>query len=422
MPTPRPLNPGLRKIPVNFRERTLNIFQHKPVDNIVFQPRMDYWFNRNKELGRLPPSYQDMQLLDFYDALGCSPRPYAEYGACLEIIDSPDLKRETLISRAGEPFHPALRHLGNLFSYGIQFNWDVFPPPYGQIIERVETPLGALDRHIVYTDSSYHTIKYPLESLDDIRVMKYILESRAIRFNPEHFLEAEARIRLRSAPMLCLPRTNIQRLNVDLMGFEKTIFALYDQPEVMEDLIRVIDETDELYLDALVESPITIVNFDDNIDQNLVAPSLFQRYILPAYQRRTERLHAAGKTCHSHWDGMCPQLLRFIPETGLDGVEALTLEPMGVLTISQIKEALGERVILLDGIPMTSFLPGAPDGELERITRQLIETFAPDLILGISDEPSPDCSIDKIRRVVEIVNEYEGSIMDLARKRVNTSY
>ena len=406
---------------MNFRERTLNTFQHKTVDNIVFQPRMDYWLNRNQECGRLPSPYQDMELLDFYDALGCSPRPYGEYGACLEIISPPGLKRETLISVAGKPYQPAAKHLGNLFSYGIQFNWDVFPPPYGKILERVETPIGVLERHIVYTDSSYHTIKYPLESTDDIRVMKYLLESREVLFNGERFQQAEARIGLRSAPMLCLPRTNLQRLNVDLMGFENTIYALHDQLEVMEDLIRVMDETDELYLDALVKCPITIVNFDDNIDQNLVAPSLFRRYILPAYQRRTERLHAAGKTCHSHWDGMCPQLLRFIPETGLDGVEALTLEPMGVLTISQIKEALGERIILLDGIPMTSFLPGSPDGELERITRQLIETFAPNLILGISDEPSPDCSIDKIRRVVEIVNEYEGSIMDLARKRVGIS-
>ena len=406
---------------MNFRERTLNTFQHKPLDNIVFQPRMDYWFNRNRELCNLPPLYQDMELFDFYDTLGFSPRPYGEYGACLEIINPPEVKRETLISVAGKPYQPAARHLGNLFHYGIQFNWDVFPPPYGQILERVETPLGALERHIVYTESSYHTIKFPLAAPDDIRVMKYLLESRAVLFNGERFQQAEARIGLRSAPMLCLPRTNIQNLNVDLMGFENTIYALHDQPEMMQDLIRAIDETDERYLDAIMGCPVTIVNFDDNIDQNLVAPSLFQRYILPVYQRRAERLHSVGKTCHSHWDGMCPQLLRYIPETGLDGVEALTLEPMGVLTISQIKEALGERVILLDGIPMTSFLPGAPDGELERITRQLIETFAPNLILGISDEPSPDCLIDKIRRVAEIVGEYDGKIMALSEQRVNSS-
>ena len=110
---------------------------------------------------------------------------------------------------------------------------------------------------------------------------------------------------------------------------------------------------------------------------------------------------------------MCPQLLKFIPDTHLDGIEALTPEPMGVLTIEELKAALGENLIFLDGIPMTSFLPNARDEDLELITRKLIKTFAPNLILGISDEPSPDCSIEKIGLVAEIVKEYEGKIMDL---------
>jgi hypothetical protein len=62
---------------------------------------------------------------------------------------------------------------------------------------------------------------------------------------------------------------------------------------------------------------------------------------------------------------------------------------------------------------MTSFLPFVKYEELELITRQLIETFAPNLILGISNEPSPDCSIDKIKFVANIVREYEGKVMDL---------
>lgn len=402
---------------MNFRERVLNTFRRQPVDNIVFQPRLDYLFNRNKELGTLSAPYRDLDLLGFYDELGCSPRPYGYYTECLEIVDPPEVKRETWIAEGTGPLEPLGRHLGSLFDVRTQFTWDIFPRGGGRLVERVRTPLGDLEKQIVSTDSSYHTVQYPVETADDVRVLKYILQGRTASFNLARFGEVDQLIGDRSAPMMMMPRTNVQRLNIELMGFEKTIFALHDQPTMMEELIRLIDETDERLLDAIAGCPVPIVSFDDNIDQNLVSPKLFRRYILPTYRRRIERLRAAGKTCHSHWDGMCKQLLPLARETGLDGVEAVTPEPMGSVTIPEIKAALGEDMILLDGIPMTAFLPFESDEALEATTRRIVETFAPNLILGISDEPSPDCSIDKIRRVCALVGEYEGRIAELARSR-----
>ena len=66
---------------------------------------------------------------------------------------------------------------------------------------------------------------------------------------------------------------------------------------------------------------------------------------------------------------------------------------------------------------MTAFLPFEKNEYLERITRQIIESFAPNLILGISDEPSPDCMIEKIRLVSEIACDYEGNVMEMVNKR-----
>jgi hypothetical protein len=381
---------------------------------------MEYLFNRNKELGRLPSIYQEMGELDFFDAFDCSPRPYGYYGSCLEILDPTEVKRQVFISVGNSPFEPMRKNLGNLFETRVQFTWDIFPPPAGTIIERGVTPFGTLEKHVIYTNTSYHTVRYPIETPDDVRAMKYILEGRTYSFNLDRFREVDALIGPRAAPMLDFPRTNIQRLNIELMGFENTMYALHDQPELMEELIQVINLTDDGILQVVAKSPIPIIDFGDNIDQHLVSPTLFKRYIIPAYQHRVDYLHADHKVCYSHWDGMCPLLLKFIPDTHLDGIEALTPQPMGVLTIDEIKAALGENLIFLDGIPMTSFLPYTRDEDLELITRQLIETFAPNLILGISDEPSPDCSIEKIGLVAKIVKEYEGKVMDLPNHRHDT--
>jgi len=85
------------------------------------------------------------------------------------------------------------------------------------------------------------------------------------------------------------------------------------------------------------------------------SPDLFLKYHLPACQRRCERLHAAGKSVVSHWDGDVKPLLRYAKETGLDGIEAVTPSPQGDVTIPEIHEALGDRVFLQDGIPAVYF-------------------------------------------------------------------
>ena len=266
---------------MNLRERCLNIFNHLPVDNIVFSPRMEYLFNRNKELGRLPSLYQGMGELDFFDAFDCSPRPYGYYGPCLEILDPPEVKRQVFISVGNGPFEPMQKNLGNLFETRVQFTWDIFLPPAGTIIERAVTPFGTLEKHVVYTSTSYHTVKYPIETPDDIRAMKYILEGRSYSFNLDRFREVDALIGPRAAPMLDFPRTNIQRLNIELMGFENTMYALHDQPELMEDLIQVINLTDDGILQVVAKSPIPFIDFGDNIDQHLVSPYPFQALYHP---------------------------------------------------------------------------------------------------------------------------------------------
>ena len=68
-----------------------------------------------------------------------------------------------------------------------------------------------------------------------------------------------------------------------------------------------------------------------------------------------------------------------------------------------MRNAMPDHMVLLDGIPMLDFLPSTPIEELDAHVHQLIELFAPKLILGVSDEISPVCDIERIRRVAEIV-------------------
>ncbi|BCW99841.1 MAG: hypothetical protein KatS3mg024_2668 [Armatimonadota bacterium] len=360
---------------MTFRERTIRIFRHEPVDNIVYQPRIEHWYNYNKRHGTLPPPYDRMELLEVYDHLGCSIRPYHYFNDCLKIEEHPDVRTE------------------------------VRPTHDGHIVFTI-TPVGALVRRVEVSELARHTVEYPVKSAEDVDTLEWLLRNRTAWFDMDLFRQLNEMVGERTAPMMYLPRVNMQRILIELVGWENALFMLADDRPLLERLVRIINETDETWLQVVLDCPIEIFNFGDNIDEYLLSPPLFEEFVLPVYQDRARRFRERGKFTHSHFDGNVKHLLKYLQVSGLDGFEALTPQPQGDLTIQEMKEALGDNLILLDGIPMTAFLPSTPYEEFERQTREIIETFSPNLILGISDEPSPVCDIERVRRAGEIMEEY----------------
>jgi hypothetical protein len=102
--------------------------------------------------------------------------------------------------------------------------------------------------------------------------------------------------------------------------------------------------------------------------------------------------------------------LGYARETGLDGIEAITPVPQGDVTLEQIREGLGDRMFLMDGIPAILFDDTYPVEDLVEVTERLIERFAPRLVLGISDEISSTGDIERIRVVGEIVDRYNSGV------------
>jgi hypothetical protein len=99
------------------------------------------------------------------------------------------------------------------------------------------------------------------------------------------------------------------------------------------------------------------------------------------------------------------KLLLFVAETGLDGLECVPPTPQGNVSLEELKDALKNKV-LFDGIPATHFLSTVSDEELEGFVHRLLGMFSPNIVVGISDMLPPDGSIEKVRRVAEIVANY----------------
>lgn len=385
------------------KECILSIFRGEDPGKVVWQPRIENWYDVNKVQGTLPARFEDKELIEIYDELNCVPRPY--------LIPYPS--PEDLRGGVGwggfcpQEVPPVIK-----VKSGAKIKADIELAGDGRegdfIIERWQTPKGSLTRKWLISDKSIsqRVYKYPIENLDDLDIMEYILQHQEWEFDLENFQKVQERIGDRAVIAAIAPRAPFPQLHMFYMGYENTVLTLHKHQDRIEKFLQVAEEADNAAYEAIKESPVKMINLPDNIDAEINSPPLFKRYILPHYRRRAPELKDAGKFVHAHWDGCIKNILKFAKETRLDGLEALTPKPQGDATIDQIKEGLGKDMILLDGIPAIYFLPSVEEEKLVKITKRLLEVFAPNIVLGISDELPADGRIERVELVSEIVENY----------------
>ena len=346
---------------------------------IIFQPRILCWIADRKFLNEpLSGGLDGLSDADIYRNLGCSNRIY-EYNACFE---------QVLPGNA----HTRRRMLS---------------PMEEEIV--VETPAGKLTTVMQGNTSNpgWFFKKWPVTCEEDLKVQMWLVEHMEWRWDQDRY---DALYRqwgdIGLPTMFTSPRVTVQNLYHDIMGVEGGVYALIDYPYTVEKYFQALNEASLRLIDVINASPIEWVNFGDNLHGGTLSPKLFEKYVLPVYQQRCERLHRAGKFAYSHWDGDCKPLLPYAKHCGLDGIEAITPLPQGDVTLQEMKDALGDEVFLIDGIAAVLFEDTFPVEQLVEQVHRLIELFAPKLVLGISDEMPSRGNIDRVRLVTGIVEQY----------------
>ena len=367
---------------MNLKKLNNDVLFGKSGGKIIWQPRIQCWYDDKLFAGeKLPQPYEGKDLPDIYRLLNCSARPENKkngYSKAFRRIEHP--KVEIVTNRIDE--------------------WVTQIVTKTPIGEQVETQKCSPN------NPGLIHIKWPVETEDELKVAVWRAENASWEFDEDVYRQMCDYWGDLGSPTVMFPRVNIQDLYINTMGVEKAIYAVYDWCDSIETYFRALDELHDRLIDVINNSPIKIVNFGDNLHCGTLPPHLFERYVLPAYHKRCERLHETGRFIHAHWDGDTKALLPYAQQTTLDGIEAITPKPQGDVTIEEIKEFLGDNMFLLDGIPAILFDTIYPVNMLKEFTYRLIELFAPKLVLGISDELSSTGDIERVRVVGEIVDEY----------------
>ena len=217
-------------------------------------------------------------------------------------------------------------------------------------------------------------VEYPIKDVSDFEVVEFIAEDTIYLPDYEPFLEAERNLGDDGIVFVWAGRSPLQEMQIELMGYKTFAIALYKYPKEFERLLKTLEKRADERYKIIAESPAEIVNGTDNINSEIVSPKLYEKYIIPFYEKQAQLLHKKGKILEDHMDGKLKYLKDLISKTDLDVVEAFTPPPMGDLTLMEARAAWKEKIISLN-FPESVFLEGLD--AVKEYTLKLLSEAAP---------------------------------------------
>ncbi|HUY01262.1 MAG TPA: uroporphyrinogen decarboxylase family protein [Candidatus Deferrimicrobium sp.] len=383
---------------MDFRTQILRTFQRKKLDQIVWQPRIMLWYNSNM-VSRKKPKFKSFQtalkIQDIAQRDRFVPKEYIGKN----------------IIKIYEDLNASIRYCAETLSLPLFYERErgnrgivrkSVRSKNGSIATKIDTPVGTITQCI----KDGYTVEKWVKNIDDLKIIKYIIEGTDYIFDNSMFLTAEKQLGNLGIPQSYFFRSPYQRCVLEILGFERTTIFFRRYPREMETFIQFLEEWDRQNYPVILNSKVKILNLGENIDAYLSSPREFERYHIPYYEERVKWIHHAGKFCHIHMDGHIADLLPYLADLPFDGIEALTPKPQGDVSIDQLKDAVDNK-ILLDVIPATLFMPQFPEKRLIECVNTILEYFSPHLILGISDELPGNADGRRLKLISEIVSKFE---------------
>ncbi|MCL2774499.1 MAG: hypothetical protein FWD71_14310 [Oscillospiraceae bacterium] len=219
---------------------------------------------------------------------------------------------------------------------------------------------------------------YPLSSLTTIEELENYIFPDAGWFDfsaiPEQIEQIRARDKSRDYAIM-LGNGNIFESSWYMRGLENMFADLLTEKEYAHWLLNKVTEFFISYFHSAFEAADGKIDLaftaDDIGGQNdlLVSLPLWEEMIKPYHKRLNKMIHEYGAKIVYHSDGAVMKAISGLIDMGVDVLEALQFDAMGMNPV-ELKEKAGDRLSFHGGVSVQSTLPfGTP----EEVTEEVLE-------------------------------------------------
>jgi uroporphyrinogen-III decarboxylase len=271
------------------------------------------------------------------------------------------------------------------------------------------TPVGSL--RIVYRRSEQGNtgflIEHPLKSKEDFRILTWVEEHTRFDDNSEaveeHFA-GNGREGLSLGMLHPLSKTAFQYLVEHGVGTEELIYALVDYPEVVENLLAVMQANNLKAVRMAAESDYDyFITWEDSSTQNY-SPTQYEAYVAPEITSYCDILGEHGKHYIQHACGHVEALLPIMKRCGVLAVESLSPQPTGNISLREARRMVGDRMGIIGGIEPTHLL-SLPDDQLDDYVMQVLEDGSSGpFVVANADSCPPGVTPERFKRLASLVH------------------
>jgi hypothetical protein len=271
---------------------------------------------------------------------------------------------------------------------------------------RFETPVGTVEEQREWSPVSYSwpITHHMIQSVEDLRVIRYVFERTRYSANWELYHEVDKLVGAWGLPVVGVPYTGLGFFMSRYAGVERTVMLAADEPAEFQATLDAINQAHASCVALMAEGPSEVLFHSDNLTSETHSPSWVQRYSAAPYRRMTEIAHTYGKPIVTHIDGRLRGLLGATRRLGFDGADAVTPAPWGDLNPAECRREAGTDYILSGGVPPSSFNTNVPlgifDAQVEAWLDLRRQSTA--LIIAPGDQLPPDGALARVKRMVAL--------------------
>ena len=236
------------------------------------------------------------------------------------------------------------------------------------------TDRGVVERRLRSPDemSMPEHIEFPVKGRGDWNELKTKFDPEdARRFPPDWQSRCESWRREGPVVMFSAPRSpSLFGFVRELMGPERTLYAFYDEPMLVHDIMETYTAFILRLLPKVLDSaPLTSIFFWEDMCYRggpLISPDMFREFMLPRYKRITELARKRGvDTIFVDSDGDVSQLIPLWLEAGINGV--YPMEVAAGMNVVDLRKKYGRDLLMTGGIDkrVLARSPEAIDEELK---------------------------------------------------------
>ena len=196
---------------------------------------------------------------------------------------------------------------------------------------------------------------------------------------------------------------------LDLLGYEKALMALIEEPERCRALLQRFTDSVAALAGEMCSQRIDAIKLSSPFaGMGFISPAFYREFVLPYESRIITAVKEQGKFVYLHTCGAIGDRLEAMAESGASGLECLDPPPLGNVELPVAVERLGRRMFIKGNIDSVNTLLQGSEEDLFKDVKERIEIgkAGRGFILSTACSIAPRVKHERVQLLTRLAEEY----------------